>query len=58
VRYVVIGGIAVIRHGVMRATKDLDVVVATDESTDEALAELMGRWEATRPVAARPTRRT
>lgn len=27
VQYVVIGGIAVIRHGVVRATKDLDVGV-------------------------------
>ena len=33
VRYVVVGGIAVIRHGVVRATRDLDVVIETDEET-------------------------
>jgi hypothetical protein len=49
VRYVVVGGIAVIRHGVVRATKDLDVVVAPDDRTASALAELMGAWGATRP---------
>lgn len=49
VRYVVIGGIAVIRHGVVRATKDLDIVVAVDDETATALAGLMGAWEASRP---------
>lgn len=49
VRYVVVGGIAVIRHGVVRATKDLDVVVAIDDETATALAGLLGEWEAARP---------
>ena len=49
VRYVVVGGIAVIRHGVVRATKDLDVVVAPDEQTATALAGLMEEWQAMRP---------
>ncbi len=33
IRYVVVGGIAVIRHGVLRATNDLDVVIACDDDT-------------------------
>src|SRR5688500_6958567 len=49
VRYVVVGGIAVIRHGVVRATKDLDVVVGLDEATGERLAALLAHWQATRP---------
>jgi len=57
VRYVVVGGIAVIRHGVVRATNDLDVVVAPDEPTASALAGLMGEWEATRPDGSREDRR-
>lgn len=48
VRYVVVGGIAVIRHGVVRATKDLDVVVALDEDTATAVRRLIVRWQATR----------
>jgi hypothetical protein len=31
VRYVVVGGIAVIRHGVVRATRDVDPKVALQE---------------------------
>jgi hypothetical protein len=56
-RYVVVGGIAVIRHGVVRATKDLDVVVAADDPTAEAIDTLMGRWKATRPDGAPEDRR-
>jgi hypothetical protein len=56
VRYVVVGGIAVIRHGVVRATKDLDVVVACDEPTAAALRRLMEEWEATRPAGAEESR--
>jgi hypothetical protein len=57
VRYVVIGGIAVIRHGVVRATKDLDVIVGVDESTAVAMGGLMSRWEATRPDGSAEDRR-
>jgi hypothetical protein len=49
VRFVVVGGIAVIRHGVVRATKDLDVVVGLDGQTAAGLATLMIDWGATRP---------
>ncbi len=57
VRYVVIGGIAVIRHGVVRATKDLDVVVATDHQTAAGLAALREDWQATRPDGSPEDRR-
>lgn len=57
VRYVVVGGIAVIRHGVVRATKDLDVVVALDPETEAALGELVDRWQATRPDGSPEDRR-
>lgn len=49
VRYVVVGGIAVIRHGVIRATKDVDVVVALDDDTGGRVAGLIESWGATRP---------
>lgn len=49
VRYVVVGGIAVIGHGVVRATRDVDVVVRPDDETAAGLERLMGSWEATRP---------
>lgn len=39
-----------IRHGVVRATKDLDVVVGSDERTAAGLQELIVLWEATRPA--------
>lgn len=57
VRYVVVGGIAVIRHGVVRATKDVDVMVAGDAGTADALAALLVEWEATRPDGSREDRR-
>lgn len=57
VRYVVVGGIAVIRHGVVRATKDLDVIVAVDDATAAALAELVVDWQATRPDGSPEDRR-
>ena len=57
VRYVVVGGIAVIRHGVVRATKDLDVVVGLDADTERALAKLLPGWRATRPDGSLEDRR-
>lgn len=57
VRYVVVGGIAVIRHGVVRATKDLDVVVAADEDTAKRLSGLCIEWQATRPDGSPVDRR-
>lgn len=56
-RYVVVGGIAVIRHGVVRATKDLDIVVAVDDDTATALAALRADWRATRPDGTPEDRR-
>lgn len=49
VRFVVIGGVAVIGHGVVRATKDLDVVVGTDAEAAETIGAAMSDWAATRP---------
>jgi hypothetical protein len=56
-RYVIVGGIAVIRHGVVRATKDLDVVVGLNGPTEAALGPLMTAWEATRPDGSPEHRR-
>jgi predicted nucleotidyltransferase len=49
VRYVLVGGIAVIRHGYIRATQDIDAVVAQDEENLRRIADLVERWDATRP---------
>lgn len=49
VRYVVIGGIALIRHGVVRATRDVDVVLDPDPDNVERLRAQIERWGATRP---------
>jgi hypothetical protein len=56
VRYVVVGGIAVIRHGVVRATKDLDVTVAADALTAAAMTRLIVEWRATRRAGPPETR--
>lgn len=49
VRYVLIGGIALIRHGVIRATRDVDAVIAPDPANLECLRSLISSWPATRP---------
>jgi predicted nucleotidyltransferase len=49
VRYVLIGGIALIRHGVVRATRDVDAVFDPDPSNVDRIRTLIGRWGATRP---------
>jgi predicted nucleotidyltransferase len=49
VRYVVIGGIALIRHGVVRATRDVDVVIAGDAENIARMRSLIDVWPATRP---------
>lgn len=49
IRYVVVGGIAGIGHGVVRATQDVEVVVADDDDTAAALAPVLAGWKATRP---------
>jgi hypothetical protein len=49
VRYVLIGGVALIRHGVVRATRDLDAVLAPGAENLERLRVLIVSWPATRP---------
>jgi predicted nucleotidyltransferase len=47
--YVVVGGIAVIVHGYVRPTEDLDVLVPQRPEIGEALRTLLSDWGATRP---------
>lgn len=49
VKYVVVGGIALIRHGVVRATRDVDVVFDPAPANVDAIRSLIKVWEATRP---------
>jgi len=45
--FVVVGGIAVIRHGVVRATRDVDLVVDPTEEATTTLRRLAVDWGAT-----------
>ena len=45
--FVVVGGIAVVRHGVIRATRDIDLVVEPSAEATAVLRELAVAWEAT-----------
>jgi hypothetical protein len=49
VRYVLIGGIALIRHSVVRATRDIDAVFDPDPDNVERIRALVEIWGATRP---------
>ncbi len=49
IRYVIVGGLAVIRHGAVRATKDVDAAVAMDAENRARLDALFERWAATNP---------
>ena len=49
IRYVLVGGLAVIRHGAVRATKDVDAAVAMDAENLARLSDLITRWQATNP---------
>ncbi len=49
VRYVLIGGIALIRHGVVRATRDVDAVFDPDPRNVDRIRSLVDEWGATRP---------
>jgi predicted nucleotidyltransferase len=49
IRFVIVGGLAVIRHGAVRATKDVDAAVAMDEDNLARLEQLVERWHATNP---------
>lgn len=49
IRYVIVGGLAVIRHGAVRATRDVDAAVAMDGDNLARLERLVERWQATNP---------
>jgi hypothetical protein len=49
VAYVLVGGIALIRHGVVRATRDIDAVFEPTEENVERILGLVAKWDATRP---------
>jgi hypothetical protein len=49
IRYVLIGGIALISHGVVRATRDIDAILAPEPDNLERLKVLIVEWKATRP---------
>lgn len=49
VRYVLIGGIALIRHGIARATRDIDAILEPSEENVDRLRALIAEWGATRP---------
>jgi len=49
VRYVLIGGIALIRHGVVRATRDIDAVFDPAADNVDRIQSLVSKWGATRP---------
>lgn len=49
VRYVLVGGIALIRHGVVRATRDVDAMLAPEQDNVERVRVLIAEWGATRP---------
>lgn len=49
VEYVLVGGIALIRHGVVRATRDIDAVFDPSEENVAHIRGLIDRWKATRP---------
>jgi predicted nucleotidyltransferase len=49
VRYVLIGGIALIRHGVVRATRDVDAVFDSSVKNVDRIRSLIHHWGATRP---------
>lgn len=49
VRYLLIGGIALIRHGVVRATRDIDAAFDPDPENVRRIQSLVSKWGATRP---------
>lgn len=49
VDYVLVGGIAMIRHGVVRATRDIDAVFEPSEQNVARIRGLIDQWKATRP---------
>lgn len=55
VRYVIVGGLASGAHGVVRATRDLDLVPAHDAGNLEALARALTALQGRHPVQGRLT---
>jgi len=55
VRYVVVGGLAVGAHGVVRATRDLDLVPDPSEVNMRALASALAELGAEHPIAGELT---
>lgn len=49
VDYVLVGGIAMIRHGVVRATRDIDAVFEPSDQNVARIRGLIDHWQATRP---------
>ena len=50
VRYVVIGGIAAVLHGVPRATCDLDILIEATAPNAERLLQVLREEESCQPV--------
>jgi hypothetical protein len=50
VRYVIVGGLALGAHGVVRATRDLDLVPAPDRQNMDRLAECLQRLGGEHPI--------
>lgn len=48
IEYVLVGGIAVIRHGVVRGTRDIDAVFKPEGENLERIGRLVKTWKATR----------
>ena len=44
VRYLVVGGLAVLAHGYLRVTRDLDLVIALDGSNPQRSLELFASF--------------
>lgn len=42
-RYVVVGGIAMIQHGFVRATEDIDLLIATTRENERKVIESLGK---------------
>lgn len=51
-RYVIVGGLAVGAHGVVRATRDLDIVCAPDAENMERVADCLRGLGAEHPIEA------
>jgi hypothetical protein len=55
IEYVIVGGLAVGAHGVVRATRDLDLVAAPDQRNMDRLAECLQALGGEHPIDGRLT---